>query len=204
MNARDQLQAALTPIVMVPPSGLLSADDRPDAHRYLTGSDGLYVEINRPWLHAIQRIASSAVPLPFGSISETIKLKCGPVPRELFAEFREVAENAFPKETAGIIVWSADTGRFRLIITATESSASTVEYEIPRLPRDEYRVIDIHSHGRFAAGFSQVDDLDDRYDVKLAVVLGRLDQPRLDVRARMCLMGIYIGMDKILPEDYFQ
>lgn len=202
MNLRDRLQAELTPVLMVPPSGALPEEPRADAHRYLVACDGIYLEVNRPWLRAVARVARAEVPLPFGAVAPQLDVVCGPVPRELFDEFCALAQVALPAETSALIVWSASTRQFRLLPTAVHATAEAVQYCIPPLQRDEYLVVDIHSHARSKAFFSVTDDLDDRHDVKLSIVIGSVDRLQISVCARMCLMGTFTEIPRVFANQH--
>ncbi|MEO8383640.1 MAG: PRTRC system protein A [Betaproteobacteria bacterium] len=201
MNLRDRLQAELTPVLMVPPSGTLPEEPRADAHRYLVACDGIYLDVTRPWLKAVTRVAAAAVPLPFGAVAPLLYLACGPVPRELFDQFCALAKAALPAETSALIVWSASTRQFRLLPTAVHATAAAVQYRIPPLQRDEYRVIDIHSHARTEAFFSATDDQDDCHDVKLSVVIGNVDRTQISICARVCVMGVFTEIPRVFAME---
>ena len=66
MNALDKALQAACPCLMVPryePLALL----QDDSHRFLIGGTGLFVEVRRPWLHAILKVTDSPIPLPYGT-----------------------------------------------------------------------------------------------------------------------------------------
>ena len=63
MNALDLALQAACPAVMIPryePLALLTSD----SHRFLIAGDGMYVEVRRPWLHAVLKVMDSPIPLP--------------------------------------------------------------------------------------------------------------------------------------------
>src|SRR5574337_1932179 len=65
MNVLDATLQAACPCVMCPryePLTFLEGD----SHRFLVASDGLYVEVRRPWIHAILKVVDSPIPLPYG------------------------------------------------------------------------------------------------------------------------------------------
>jgi len=45
-------------------------------------------------------------------------------------------------------------------------------YELPRLPKGEHFVVDIHSHHEMPPSFSDTDDQDDAGGVRIRMVLG--------------------------------
>jgi PRTRC genetic system protein A len=149
-------------------------------HRYLVAREGLFVEVARPWVHAILEMATSQVPLPFGSARPLarIKLLCGQIPAHLMASFVEQARRALPNECGAWVIWHAQRREFDLIgLTATSATADNLAYERPVLEAGWSLVMDVHSHGRAPAFFSRTDDQDDKQagEVKLAGVVGRLD-----------------------------
>ena len=64
MNALDGILQSQVPAVMVPRYEPLEPI-RPDSHRYLVASDGLYLQVDRPWIHGIFKISDTAFPLPY-------------------------------------------------------------------------------------------------------------------------------------------
>lgn len=194
MNARDTILQDLTPVVSVPLFEALPADPRPVGHRFLVAHDGLWIEVQSPWLHARALIAPSAIRLPFGDLAPALELRRGSLPKILLDEFVAQARQASPNETAAIITWHEQTGEFNLLPVDRETGATHVHYERPRLAEGECLVADLHSHGTLHAGFSMQDDLDDAGEIKVAVVVGRCHLPRPDVAARLCLLGHYVPL----------
>lgn len=196
---KDALLQFLTPVVPVPRFGAFIADDRDHGHRYLVARDGTYVEVTRPWLHAIGRIALGVHQTPFGAIEEKVELRCGAIPKKLLLQFVELAKQALPNETSAAFVWNYRTNNWRMAKTAIVSSATPdrVDY-VPcsGLADDETVVVDIHSHGKLPAFFSDADNRDDAKGVKVAVVVGKVDDPHdFDLTARVCFFGVHVPLD---------
>ncbi|MFJ1256378.1 PRTRC system protein A [Cupriavidus sp. CuC1] len=193
MNPFDSTLQRSFPTVMVPTREPV-AEMTTAGERLLVASNGVFIEIFRPWIRLIRRISSYAVStaIPYGVVEEVTELLCGRVPPELIGAFAEQARAARPNETGGWIVWNPGTKVFRLVpVVVLSHDSASLRYDRPQLPDGEVLVADCHSHGRFAAGFSTTDDQDDRFDVKFAVVLGRCHTRSMDVALRLCAKGIF-------------
>lgn len=213
MNRRDEILQSLTPLVPVPRFEALSSDPRADGHRFLVAEDGLWVEVDLPWLCARAQIAPSAIALPFGRIAPQLYLKCGPLPKADLMRFTALAREACPNEIAAIITWHRASGAFALKPVTLESGSAHVDWERTPLAEGEYLVADLHSHGRHPARFSAQDDRDDFGEIKFSVVVGRCDTEAPEVAARFCLLGLYLptgphpglppaGSEAILDEGF--
>lgn len=134
-------------------------------HRFLVGSNGLALEVRRPWLY-MRKLAmknESGLVLPYGEVSETFELLCGQVPRDLLWQFAEQASKAGEIETAAWITWSEHTRKFRYRpLVERKASSAEVVVERPQLEPGEHLVVDLHSHGSSPAYFSSTDNQDDR------------------------------------------
>ncbi|AOZ04218.1 hypothetical protein BKK81_33010 (plasmid) [Cupriavidus sp. USMAHM13] len=199
MHAMDATLQASMPTVMVPRFGALVP--MPSAgERLLMAANGVFLEVCRPWVRLVRRIASFSVPtaIPYGVVEEATDLLCGKVPPALVREFAEMARRAMPKEVGAWIVWRAETGVFRLVpVQILEHSAGHLKYERPELRAGEYLVLDCHSHGRIPAFFSAEDNADDRFDVKLALVVGSCDRPNPSLALRLCAKGVLEEVERI-------
>lgn len=162
--------------------------------RFVLSRTRVLFEVCRPWLYAVKAISNSLMrSTPYGDgPEETVKLRCGPIPRVLLEEFRQQAKNAFPLETAAWIVWNDKTGHFGLkSLVELSSTADRVAFERPVLPLGNHLVIDIHSHGSEAAFFSPTDDEDDKDQLCISVVLGNVDRDIPSMVARLCMLGVF-------------
>ncbi|WP_168788845.1 PRTRC system protein A [Paraburkholderia aromaticivorans] len=194
MNPGDSLLQMSFPSVMVPTRESVAVLDRP-GERLLIAADGVYLEVVRPWIRVVRRIAKCDVPtaIPYGRVEPVTQQRCGPVPPQLIAEFRSIARNGHPIEIMAWIVWNALTGAFRIVqLTARSQGAGHIEgYQRPDLADGEHLVVDCHSHGAYEAFFSPTDDKDDRFDVKFALVLGDCGTERVSTALRLCAKGIF-------------
>lgn len=160
--------------------------------RIVVASDGLWREISLPWLycmHSIAALDNKDVKLPFGALETRFELRCGAVPASLLQEFRRMAAQAAPNEVAAALVWNDVTGQWRLAPRPSLfASAARVIYLEAKLGENEHLVVDIHSHADTPAFFSAADNADDRYGMKIAMVLGNV-RGDITSAARLCLLG---------------
>lgn len=163
-------------------------------HRYLAASDGLWLEVRRPWLYLRQQIAASEIPLPYGDVGALLRFEWERWELDRLVErFRRDAELALPAECAGWGVWNAALRQLEYRpIDPTDATPGSVTFERPRLLGHEHFAVDLHSHGRLAAGFSSTDDADDAGEVKLAIVVGELDRREPSYAARVCAHGLFL------------
>lgn len=161
-----------------------------DGTRYLLASDGLWREINMRWIRVVHRIAPSSLPTPYGTVKAEVTFNCGPIPAQLLSDFLMEAKAAFPNEVAGAFVWNWDCEQWYLRMRQpTLQNSARIDYQEVELGSDELLVVDIHSHGKWSAGFSARDDKDDHGSMKVAMVVGKVDQVRPEVVARLCMAG---------------
>jgi PRTRC genetic system protein A len=169
--------------------------------RLLLGENGLFLEVRRPWLHAIAEcgVVDAGLRLPFGRVKPQLELPFGLLPRVLVDQFIRVARERLPNEVAGAIVLDTERAEFELRIhEADEASAARIDYRALPLRSHEALVVDLHSHGIAPAGFSAQDDLDDCGATKVAVVVGRLDRKAggrcADIAVRLVLNGLLLPL----------
>lgn len=195
MDKRDLALQAVTPMVPVPRFSELEPMVV-SGHRFLAASNGLWLEVMRPWLHLRLPLAlQDSVAMPYGEVSRVINLKFGKISREPVFEFVGLAAKAIPNETAACITWDEETGLLELKkVKEIDAGPEHVHYERPRLGEKEHLVVDIHSHGRLPAFFSAQDDHDDKGDVKIAGVVGYCDQSNVAMQFRLCALGLYIPL----------
>ncbi|TCK32528.1 PRTRC genetic system protein A [Paraburkholderia sp. BL8N3] len=199
MNAGDMALQRSFPTVMVPRrepvAPMLAAGER-----LLIGENGVFIEIDLPWLSVVRRIATYTVPtaIPYGKVAESTVLRCGPVPPELIGQFADMARAAHPMETGAWIVWSTATKQFRLApVVVLSQSTGSLSYGRPQLGPDEVRIVDCHSHGSHPAFFSTTDNEDDRHDVKFALVVGNCGSNVPSMALRLCAKGIFEDVERV-------
>src|SRR5579863_7981511 len=113
MNPLDLTLQRSFPSVMAPRNEPVTPMSAP-GERLLIAADGVYLEILRPWLRLVRRIAryDAAIAIPYGTVSEETQLLCGTVPPALLGEFRVFARVALPNEVGAWIVWNSVTRTF--------------------------------------------------------------------------------------------
>lgn len=197
MDHRDMFLQTTFPTIPVPRFGPLE-ELASNGHRFLVGSNGVALEVRRPWLY-MRQIAmknESGLALPYGRMSEVFELRCGPIPRELLLEFASQAKAGGEIETAAWITWRESTRSFVFRrLSERTASAHSVVVDRPELDADEHLVVDIHSHGHADAFFSPTDNEDDQGEVKFSVVVGSCHRDRpeaFDVVARLCALGLIV------------
>lgn len=192
LDHRDRILQAHAPAIMVPRHGTLALLDKP-GHRYLVASDGVWIDVLRPWMQARAQVAYSDIALPFGDVGRFVQFAFGPADIGAIQQrFLQDAMRAFPNECAAWGVYDENTGalEYRPLI-ADEASPASVKYSTPKLADHEHLAIDIHSHGALGAGFSGTDDEDDAGEVKYAMVIGNING-ELSFAQRLCLNGLFV------------
>jgi len=195
MDARDIALQSVLPAVMVPRFTELEELDTP-GNRILMASNGVWLEVCRAWMYARILIAPALrVPVPYGIVSEAMRFGFGKLPKAMVAQFIEQARVRSPNECAAWIVWNQRTDAWKLMmLQETSVGPGHVVVNLPSLESDEYRVMDLHSHGLERAFFSRTDNKDDKGDVKIAGVIGNLDQPEVTASFRLCANGVFLPL----------
>ncbi len=198
MNKLDTLLQSTCPCVMCPryePLELLAAD----SHRFLIAGDGLYCEVRRPWIHAILKVTSSPIPLPYGQPPELFDLRVHR--QDLIAglgRFIERSRVVAPLEHAAWLTFDPVRNKLDYIEPEVISQGrGHIRYHRPDATPDCLPILDCHSHGNLPEGafFSGEDDGDDLGDdAKLAFVVGNLDQPEVSVVMRFVGFGLTVDL----------
>ena len=202
MDSRDVALQSVMPSVMVPRYSELDELDTP-GNRILMASNGIWLEVCRAWLYARVPIAASlSIPTPYGAVSEALRFGFGKLPSTLVAQFIEQARSRCPNECAAWIVWNQRTNSWRLLMLEEQSvGPAHVRVNLPDLGENEHMVIDLHSHGLLDAFFSSTDDHDDgRGDVKIAGVIGNVDQTEVTALFRLCANGVFLPLPFDSPQ----
>ncbi|MET3436036.1 PRTRC system protein A [Sphingomonas sp. 1185] len=195
---------AAVPCYPVPAIGRSPAIDTLRAtrvgHGFVIGNDGVMLILRRPWL-ILDLPVTPPIPayLPYGSIGATrAELRCGLIPRVHLDAIRERFRASLPDEAAAFILWNEDRRTFCVEFpTVIEASPSRLVYQTPVPPPGWHVVCDVHSHGRLRSYFSPTDDADDAHATKVAIVIGRLDDPAgPDMTARLCAAGMFITLPR--------
>lgn len=192
----DQALLAAAPVAAVPRYSEFHPLQE-SGHRFLLASDGLYLEVRRPWLHYIHQLARhTAVAIPYGEMTKKCDLDFGSIGSALpqMKEFAAKARADAPIEAAASLLWNHKdkTWRIEYPDIIGEATAGSIQYRQVVPGEHESLAIDLHSHGHLRAFFSGTDDVDDRGAVKIAAVFGDLDKDQPTVAFRMCVLGLYI------------
>lgn len=193
----DSIIQKTTPTVMVPTSRELEPL-KEYGQRYLVASDGLWIEIKRAWVHIVWPVAlNNDFPIPYGLLEKKVEFAfSGKLPVSLLYDFLAQAKQSFPLETAAWVIWDSKADSFKLLpLHASISSHSYLELERPSLGESEHLIMDIHSHGKHSACFSPEDDRDDRFEVKIAAVVGNVMGERVSMKFRLCTGGRFVDLN---------
>lgn len=171
----DAFISTTYPLVPAPTHQELVAHDV-NGIRYLVAANGLWRELQWPWLHATYPLLTDkSVSLPYGALHEQVHFKCPAPQPALWTAFIKDAKAAMPHEAAGALIWNALTSEWRYEKRQTLSARGDfIQYAEVQLGEDEHLVVDIHSHGVHKPFFSSIDDQDDKGSVKVSVVVGSL------------------------------
>lgn len=200
-DPRDQLLQSVTPVVVVPVFGHPLPRLEGSSHRFLIASNGVWMELARPWLHLVTKVGDIfAGRLPAGEISGEVSV-LKPVPKELFRHFVRLASETPDVEIAAFITLN-DAGHYQLkMAEVIENSGSHINYRCPTLSGGEEVVVDMHSHARHPAFFSKTDNIDDNEMVKFSLVVGNCNASTPTIELRLCALGQFINYQ--LPMDSF-
>lgn len=172
-----------------------------DSHRFLVCDDGLHVEVRRPWIHAILKVADAPSSLPYGPAPTRFSLQLRR--QSLIGGLRHFirqARDAAPMEHAAWLTLDstldAPQRRMNYVEPAILSRGTAhITYQRPVVTPSCLPVVDCHSHGILPAFFSDTDDADDLSDdAKLAFVVGNLDRPAISVAMRFVGFGVSLDI----------
>lgn len=195
LNAQDKLLQRSCPTVMVPRFEYLDLLAS-SGHRFLAASDGLWLEVRRPWLHLIWPVAlQNHVAMPYGKLEPMARFAFNCIPRELFSQFVADAKEHLPNEYAAWLIWNEKTRSFRYqSLQSVSAGPAHLKLDRPALEEGEHLVVDVHSHAHLSAFFSSADNLDDAGEVKLSVVIGSLgDNQKITSKLRLVAHGTVIS-----------
>ena len=203
MDSRDVTLQSVMPTVMVPRFSELEELDTP-GNRILMASNGVWLEVCRAWLYMRTPIAPPVtVPVPYGKVRTEVRFGFGRLPRNLVAQFIELAKERCPNECAAWVVWNQQTDQWRLMMLEERSAGPDhVIVNLPSLEEGEHMVMDLHSHGWLDAFFSSTDDHDDgRGEVKIAGVVGNLNKPEVTASFRLCANGVFVPLQSPIGQE---
>lgn len=199
-DLRDQIIQEHVPTVMAPRFNALPPLDK-IGHRFIVAANGLWLEVNRHWLHVSLPVSPPAsVTVPYGLIEKKIEIRCPAIPVAFLREFYAAAKSAFPNECAAWVTYNHVTGDFKLRhLEAISEGPGHIDVTRPKLSEGEELVLDLHSHGQHPAFFSSDDDRDDFGEVKLSGVLGNVHEENPTWKIRLCVLGHYEEVPHAFP-----
>ncbi len=203
MDSRDVANQFVMPTVMVPSYSELEELDTP-GNRLLMASNGVWLEVCRAWLYVREQVAlPPRIPVPYGLVRKELRFGFGKLPTAMVTQFIEVARIRSPNECAAWVVWNQRTNEWKLLMLEERSvGPAHVEVDRPTLGEDEHMVLDLHSHGLLDAFFSGTDNYDDgRGEVKIAGVIGNLDQPEVTASFRLCANGVFVPLRSPIGQE---
>ena len=181
------------PVVVAPHVGALAAPQK-DGTRYIMGKNGVYKEVSTFWM--VRRKLHAPCQLPYGDVEESLQFVFPAPPVTLWHAFIAIARGVFPNECAGLMVFNHQTRAWRLEMRASKfADGSWVDYENPELGADDVAVVDIHSHGQHAAGFSRQDNIDDAGGIKISAVVGKLHNATPEILLRLVAIKEFIPVE---------
>ncbi len=199
MNRLDEIIQTEFQTVMVPRHEELSPLQE-GRTRLLMAKDGLYIEASQPWGRLIKRLWPAPRLLPYGEVEEidTFRDAIDAVSQSeiMVTVMKEAAQYAEDgREWMGLVLFEHESREFLYRPIDFDSTRTSVDYRKARVKGTSVAV-DIHSHGKIAAGFSPTDDRDDAGGVRIAVVLGNYRRERgnvkFDYAVRYCVQGFFL------------
>lgn len=185
-NEADAVLLGQTPALMMPRFSALP-DLGPGCRRYVIARDGLYVQARSQALLLTMRVEKFRSPLPYGDLLESVHMVGGLIPHSMYTELQRQAIATCPDEWAAFVVYD---GAYRIVLPeVVDSSGGHISYRMGGI--DESRIVlDIHSHGKFDAFFSETDDRSDNHGIYFASVLGHCHKEKsISCRSRIVIDG---------------
>lgn len=184
------------PMVCVTPRTIHVPLDKP-GKRWVMAGDGLYMEARSLSLHVMVRVSDHDS--AFGKAVPFHRTINGRVPQDLLDECARLAVQGGVKETAALIHWNPEEGRYELTVPEM-ISAGPVHVSYRDESKDELLVIDFHSHGHLPGYFSSTDDDSDnsRVGPYIAMVAGNCQSVEtLNVCSRICLAPYLVQLEEM-------
>ena len=153
---------------------------------YLLGSGGVYVQSESAHLTARVLVAAADV-RGLAPVTEKVYLTHGPIPAGLFEVGLRWFQDAPDTERLFAVRW--DGGGYRLVVPPQAGTATRLAYQPPAGV-----VAEFHSHGVARAFFSATDDRDEQ-GFRIYGVVGRLDDPRPELRLRVGVYGHFAPVE---------
>ena len=152
----------------------------------MLGSGGVYVQSQGAHLTARVLVAPGAV-RGLAPVAEKVELTHGPIPAQLFEVGLRWFQDAPGTERFFAVRWDGEG--YRLVVPPQAGTATRLAYQPPAGV-----VAEFHSHGSTRAFFSATDDRDEQ-GFRIYGVVGRLDNPRPELRLRVGVYGHFAPVD---------
>jgi len=151
---------------------------------FVGAANGVYVRAATPALRVCLPVAEGT--LPFAPMGPAIIPANGPIPLALVQQFIDWAASTPAQEIAAVVEVHGQGYRLRRLLPASSGSGH-VTYDDGQVD-DDALVMDLHSHGRHRAYFSDTDDQSDlsRRGPYIAAVVGQCGTAN-DVALRVVL-----------------
>ena len=159
-------------------------------YNYILAGDGLFIRAENPLIKGTLCISPVNI-RGLAPLDKQIELVHGKIPRRLYDLALSVLMAGSDREQYLAITWENE---YRLRMPGQERNGASVQYET--LPSS---IMDIHSHRRMDAFFSNTDDSDEK-GLRFYAVVGRLDTLLPEVELRL---GVYGYFAPLSIEDIF-
>ncbi len=153
---------------------------------YVLGAGGVYVQSQGAHLTA-RVLAAPCEVRGLAPVAEKLQLTHGPIPASLFELGLRWFQDDPDTERLFAVRWDGDG--YRLVVPPQAGTATRLAYQPPAGV-----VAEFHSHGSARAFFSATDDRDEQ-GFRIYGVVGRLDNPRPELRLRVGVYGHFALVD---------
>lgn len=120
---------------------------------------------------------------------------------ELIAFFRSYITDKHADEAMAIIYWSKKDEKYEVFVPQQRVTAHSVYATMPEVEDDNYTpVMEIHSHNKMNAFFSEIDNEDEKA-TRIYAVVGNLDMLFPRIKMRISVGGKFV---EINPADAFE
>jgi len=191
-DPRDRVILGQTPVLMQPLFGQLPPLE-PHKHRFVAARSGIFLQCSTPTLRVCVRVSRTLFDLPYGDLDERVELVGGRLPRHLYDSMRDRAVAACPSEWACLVLWDAERSAYQIVEPdVVSASAGHIRFRNDQYDPDTL-VLDLHTHGRLDAYFSQTDDASDcEGGCYLATVLGHCESvDSITATTRIVVNGLF-------------
>lgn len=207
LHSLDQVVQQELPTMMVPRFGSFEPLAQ-QGQRLLMAKDGMWLEVRLSWLYArlpYRLLGSHLPPLPYGTLTRAIEWTASVIPVGCFNRFIETCRANPGIEQAALVLFDSARMDWRYVEPEIiYGNSVAIQYRYPPMSDTESVALDMHSHARAAAGFSDTDDHDDQSAYKLSLVVGHCHEKQVSVAARLCLRGLFVDMSALARQSLME